>query len=167
MAFSSATPLPYSASIILSKIRDIFENQSTDENGEVILTLTRIPTSINNIQIQCLTAGFVATATDLTDNNLTLAVRYMKYLKTTAVDGTGNLTNLPSGITERTTKFNTDNGGGTSTYAINGGSNSASNSHAHGISGIYSHGHDKITTELTDMPLAVSETGLNFSVMYE
>lgn len=162
----SFTAIPQTAISILSQIRDIFSGKTTDENGEVELTLTRTPTSIENISVLTGNTGFVATAKALVSKTLTLQVRKMKYDKATST--TGNLIGLPSGVTEQSTKQNTDYkslpssnfGGEGSGEIVTGNGN-----HNHGVSFEYSHNHNIATTE-TDMPLANSEANLNFTVIY-
>lgn len=142
-----------------------FTAQTTDGSAELDLTLQDTPSDDNNIYIFCGTAGYIAQFSSRTAKVVTVVVKKLVYDK---IDDpiTGNLGNLPGGVTEQSTKQNTDAGGGSSQDNPEAGSgNSAIPNHAHGLSYIYRHDHSPGFTE-TAMPLATSQGGLSVTIAY-
>jgi hypothetical protein len=151
--------IPVTANSILNSIRDIFLNQTTDGSGNINLTLSRTPTSINNISVFIGNAGYLSYATNLVGTTLTVIVRKTQYDRTDTA--TPSAENLPSGVTKQTTKQSTDSatagGQGEGTQAQGIGT------HSHGVSFEYAHTHSYTST---DLPIAATQAGLNFSVIY-
>lgn len=161
--------IPTSLISLRHNLYDLFEDKTSDESGEIDLTLTRIPTDINHIVVNCLTSGFIATATGLTDATLTITIRKLRYEKADVISG--DLTNLPTGVTEQSTKQTptSSSRGGVGSDSAGGGNQSLwteTHNHTIDLPFMYRHNHPVSTTE-TDMILATSQEGLNFLILYE
>lgn len=166
--------IPTTAGYILTQLRDLFTNKTTDGSGNITLTLTRTPTSINNVAVQCLNAGYTAFASALTDTSLTILVKKLKYDKPTTIATNTTLANMPSGVSSDSTASGfTITSTDCSAESNNGGNNTtnnfASKDHTHNVTIdkviTHSHGVDVTFTE-TDLPTAISVSGLNFMVIY-
>jgi len=163
------TTIPITIANIRTKIYDIFSSQTTDGSGEIDLNLTRTPTNINHISINCLTSGYIAVPTSLTGAVLTITVRKLKYDKSDLDVGTPE--NLPTGTTVDTTASGYS--APSTSFSENknpagGGGGDCCGTHSHDttINKLITHTHANTYTE-TDMPLATTIANLNFMVIYE
>jgi len=131
---------------------------TTDGSGQITVTLSNTPTHDNAVMVFCKTAKRLISNVSRTGAALTITIRKMTYDKTDDPI-TGALSNLPAGVTEQSTKQNTDSANGYSSDHCTAGAQSPRLpvSHAHGVSHIYEHDHTPGYTA-TDLPLATSES---------
>ncbi len=140
-----------------------FTSQTTDASGNVDLTLQEIPDDDSSIYIFCGTKGYIASFDSRSDKVLTILVKKLKYDK---LDNplTGNLSNLPTNVTESTSKVSTDIGATDPFWAISG-PGKPTGPHVHGISYISRHNHT-VTFTSTDIPIAGEQADLTITVVY-
>lgn len=147
---------------------EFFPDETTDGSGEVDLVLSSTPTDIKSISVFAGKPDRIAVIKSLAGNTLTIIVYKNEYLKTTAIDGSGAITDLPASVSEATTLqiLNTN----TSGEGHEAGSGTATaNIHTHNTSmGFsYAHGHDTITQASTKLELANTDANNHFTIIYD
>ncbi len=140
-----------------------FTSQTTDVSGKINLTLQETPVADDSIVIYCSTEGHVVTLDSRTAKVVTVLITKLKYDKTDDPI-TGDLSNLPTGVTEATSKTTTDMAGGSETQAVEGVTYDTQ-LHTHGLSYIYRHDHTPTYTN-TAMTVATEQGGLTITVVY-
>lgn len=140
-----------------------FTSQETDGAGNIDLTLQETPAADDSIMLYCSNPGYIITLSSRAAKVLTVLITKLKYDKT---DNplTGNLSNLPGGVTESAIRISTDSAGGTG-FGANDGPQNLSKVHTHLISKTYQHDHTPTYTT-TAMSAATSQSGLNIIVIY-
>jgi hypothetical protein len=141
---------------------EAYTGQSTDGNGEVVITLQNAPVDANCIVVQINgNKKRIAEIKSLAGANATVVIRKMLYDRTdTAV---ASAVNLPASVTVATTIQNTDTYSPDANRADSGTAVNASPAHAHQVSFQYAHAHNYTAT---DLPLATSESSLTLTFAY-
>ncbi len=140
-----------------------FTAQTTDGSGNIDLTLQEDPAADDAIMLYCNIPGYIVEFDSRASKVVTILVTKMSYDKTDTTI-TGNLSNLPTNVTESSTQFSTDIAGGAQVSAGEGGAR-PTGTHSHLISYMYRHDHTPGFTE-TNMTIAASQGGLTITVIY-
>lgn len=141
-----------------------FTSQTTDANGEIDLTLQNIPTADDALQLTIGTLGYFVEFISRADEVVTCRVRKLRYDKADATV-TGNLTNLPSGVTETSDSTITTSSTGNADSGFNGSDPVGAGGHTHTINKIFRHDHTITHTEV-DIPIATNQGGITITVAY-
>jgi len=147
-----------------------FTAQTTDGSGDIVVTLQNAPIADDAIMVNLQgVAGAFAQFKSRTTTSVTFTV-FQKYDKADSVASTtGQLTNLPTDVTEVDVKGSTDSGGGSynrSHYDTAQSSDDHMPNHSHGLSNIYSHGHGTINETPTTLSTLNSTAGITLVVAY-
>lgn len=147
---------------------EYFSDQSTDASGNVNITLNNAPTSLSSVFVVCNNDRRVAHAQAVNGSAVTVLVSKLRYDRATLAANSAS--GAPTGVTIRdaTTGVSTSanqSAGINPATMLGGGQAADAAAHTHTFNELWNHTHAVTQTE-TDVPIAASESGLNFVVIY-
>ena len=146
---------------------EAYDTLTTNGSGEITVELVNTPVDDKAILVNLQGIDAFARFSSRTGKNVTFKV--LVYEKASAVSG-GSLTGLPVGVTEQSSKQNTDSAASenvnSGTGASAGQGIADSFSHGHGVSFEYSHGHDTITHSNTQFTPLLLTGGITLIIGY-